>query len=145
MKTNKIFLSAVTGILLSSCATSRQFSAMPVETTTDQTKSTVYVLRRSILLPTFAMPVFCNKQLIGETGPRGYVCFEVNAGNNSIGSKAENLDFLKLNLQQGKTYYIKQKMTPGLMFYRCKLKEINEEKGKKMLAKLRKPAIVSVQ
>ena len=65
-----------------------------------------------------------------------YFFFTLEPGEHYFCSEAENQDYLALRVEAGKTYYLKQRVQPGVWKARTDLAVIDEEKAKKELADL---------
>jgi hypothetical protein len=98
-------------------------------------KATVYIVRPGI--SAFAIPfkVNCDNNYIGTNMANNYISVVVNPGEHTFVSSAENDSELNLNLEAGKTYYLEQRATMGIIFSRNKLEMLDEIKGKKALSK----------
>ena len=127
-------------IVFSSCARTIQYTKFTDESKLDTIQNArVYLIRPSYLGGAIPMKVFCNGDLIGKTGPRGYLCWDVKAGTNLIQSNAENKEYFTVNAQKGKTYYIKQNTKFGWATVRVGLSASNETKVKKITKSAVKP------
>ena len=126
--------------LMSSCASTTQFAKFAgTEKFQSSTDARIYVLRPSILGSAVKMKVFCNDKLIGKTGPKSFLSWEVKEGEYIIRSNSENKDYFTVNARAGKTYYIKQTPKMGLVVARVSLENLDENEGQAILAKLKKP------
>lgn len=137
MKNIKCLLTVVVLLTLATgCASTKQFVPFP-----DQNKSVgvdktrIYVVRPTSIGCGVSMKVSDGGQLIGETGPKSYLCWERKPGAVEINSKAENTDTLSLDAQAGKAYYIQQHIRPGILYARNKLTLLNEAEGKELISK----------
>ena len=54
-----------------------------------------------------------SDMMIGETKGREYIFFQIKQGKYTIYSKADNVEKILLNIENGKTYFIKQISLPG--------------------------------
>lgn len=96
-------------------------------------KALIYVLRPTI----FGMKI--NSKLAADGDWKGvnrgktYFFFTVEPGERYFCSESENQDYLKLNVEAGKTYYLQQKVEFGMWKARTNLVVMNEEEGKKKL------------
>ena len=128
-------------ILLVSCATTTQLVEIP-----DQTKPIekpencrIYVMRPTTFAYAISMRVTDNDTPIGNTGPKGYLCWETSAGTNTINGISENISTLPMVTEAGQTYYIQQNVRMGFLFARNKLEAVDEATGKQMLSKCKPP------
>ncbi len=87
------------------------------------------------------MKVYSNDKFIGKTGPKGYLCWDVTEGEYTLKSSAENVDFFTVNAKAGKTYYIKQKTSQGILAVRSSLELLEEKEGRAILSKLKQPKV----
>ena len=90
------------------------------------------------------MHVSDSGKLIGETGPHGYLCWERSPGETTISSTSEGVSTAPLTIQAGESYYLFQHIRMGMWIARNELEIVDQEKGKKVLAKC-KPPKVNVQ
>ena len=138
---NKV-LSILAIVLMTSCASTTQFTKFAgkekLQSTTD---ARIYVLRPSILGSAVKMKVFCNDKLIGKTGPKSYLSWEVKEGEYTIRSNSENKDYFTVNAKAGKTYYIKQTPKMGWVVARVSLENLEENEGLAILNKLKNPKL----
>jgi hypothetical protein len=131
----RAFLFGVLLILLPGCASTRQTAripnlSVPVE---DTTKARIYVVRPALIGGAVQMKVTDNDEVIGRTGPQSYLVWERSPGDAFITSKAEKPCSVALNVEAGKTYYILQRVEPGVWFARCRMEQIDEERGRKFI------------
>jgi hypothetical protein len=124
-------------VSLMSCAVSRQQMVKetldfrpPVTLETNIQKSLVYVVRPDGYAGLVSFEVSIDKTVLGKTLGGQYIYFYLVPGNYKIVSKAENSAYLEIMTEPGKTYYIKQKPTMGLLFARNELGMVDEVEGK---------------
>lgn len=130
-----LFISAVLLSLATGCASTKQFVPLPDQNKlVGADKARIYVVRPTSMGCGVSMKVSDNGQLIGETGPKSYLCWDRTSGPVSITSKAENKAELPLNAEAGKTYYIQQHVRMGFLFARTKLSLLSEAKGQGFVA-----------
>src|SRR5580765_3383731 len=72
---------------------------------------------------------------VGVNRGNNYFYFTLDPGMHYFCSQAENHSVLALQVEAGKTYYLQQKITMGLMKARNKLVTVDEAKGKEDVAK----------
>ena len=122
---------------LSSCVSTIQYAKFAG--TDDKMESAenakIYVLRPSIFASTIRMEVFCDGNLIGKTGSKSYLCWEVKEGKHSLKSYSENEEFIRVNAKAGNTYYIKQIPQIGFVTARVALENLDEKEGQAILKK----------
>lgn len=128
-------------ILFSSCASTTQLAKFTSNKNLLSNQARIYILRPSIIGGSVKMKVFSNDKLIGKTGPKSYLCWDVNEGENIIRSNSENKDYFTVNAKGGKTYYIKQTPRVGWVIARVSLEQIEESEGILILEKLKKPKL----
>lgn len=127
---------------LASCAGTIQYVKFPsTDKLVSNSDARIYLIRPSSFANGVKMKVFCDDKLIGKTGPRSYLAWEVKEGeyiikSNSTGSK----DYYTINAKAGKTYYIRQTLTMGWVVSGAKLESLEENEGQNLLKKLKKPS-----
>jgi len=147
----KILLTfAIGGALVfwNGCAGTRQFVPLP-----DQSKNIeninmgrIYVLRPTAKIGS-AVPVLITDdgKRIGNTGPKGYLCWERDPGSALIVGRSENASELKLAVEKGIVYYILLDIKWGLIAARNKLEILNEAEGKEKLKGCKPPKVTPKQ
>ena len=129
-------------VLFNSCATTTQFSKFAGNDFLSENQTArIYVLRPSVYGSAIKMKVYSNDKLVGITGGKGYLCWEVKAGQCSIQTNAENKDYFTINAKPGATYYLKQTPKMGVVMARVQLELLQEDEGKIIIQKLKKPKI----
>lgn len=129
-------------IFLGSCATTTQYAKFAgKEKLQSATTAKIYVLRPSMFGSAVKMKVFCNDKLMGKTGPKSYLSWEVPEGEHIIKSNSENKDYFTVNAKAGKTYYIHQNPKIGFVLVRSSLELLSENEGESVLAKLKQPKL----
>lgn len=98
-------------------------------------KALIYIIRTSAFGFAIKFKVFIDNELIGYTKGKNYLYAYLDPGSHQILSKAENKGLLKLNVEAGKTYYVKQKVGFGFIKARNKLALLDPEKGKSAKSK----------
>jgi hypothetical protein len=78
--------------------------------------------------------------MIGEIGPRSYLCWERESGVTKLVSHAENESRLEFTTDPGQVYYVQQHIRPGWLSARSKLSLLSEDKGKKVLGRCKPPS-----
>jgi hypothetical protein len=127
--------------LLTSCASTSQYVKFANNSTKSLDVATIYVVRPSLFGSAIKMPVYCNGKLIGRTGPKSYLCWEVKEGEVLLNSTGENNENFTISAKAGKSYYIKQVPKMGLVIARVSLELLNEEEGKRLVSQLNKPTV----
>lgn len=95
----------------------------------------VYVFRPASMGAAIKTWTFADDQLLGVTRAKGYVFGLVPPGRRLFWSKAENTSAFELDVEAGKTYYLKTAIRPGLAKARVKLVRISEKEARKHLRK----------
>lgn len=127
---------------LASCATTTQFAKYnPDEHQKSSSEARIYILRPSILGSAVKMKVFCNEELVGKTGPKSYISWNVEEGEYTIRSSAENNDYFKIQAKAGQTYYIKQTPKMGWVMARVELESVGQMEGQRMVQQLKSPKV----
>jgi hypothetical protein len=98
-------------------------------------KAIVYIIRSSSFGALIKMNVDCDSVHIGSTKAKRYIYTVITPGKHSFVSRSENDYTLDLDTEAGKIYYIKQEPKMGVLYAETKLEVLNEEDGKKYLAK----------
>jgi len=143
MKIYSSFILLLSAFLFQSCVQSAQLKSSLGVPTSDE-NATIVVLRPYPLGTAVRNDVYHNGFLIGYTGVRSYLKWQVKPGMHTIGSGAGNLSFMQLDAKPGETYYLKQSQKIGVVVPNVDLVLMDEEKGAKKYAKLNAPALVEV-
>ena len=110
------------GILafLSSCASTKQFYGYTHNSSLDNSKGRIYVMRPSSMVgAAVKTSVFCDDVLIGNTGNDSYLCWDMPEGTYRIATTqhkhqttalgtAGDEEVFVVKVTPGKTYYIRQ-------------------------------------
>jgi hypothetical protein len=80
-----------------------------------------------------------NGVLIGNTGPRGYLCWEREPGTVKVTSVSAGQAETELTVAAGGVYYLLQRVNPGFVYGKSSLTILPEEAGAALL-KSCKPA-----
>jgi hypothetical protein len=141
MKKHTALLIALSCLFHIGCVSTRQFAPFPDQTRTveDSAKGRIYVMRPGTVGSAIPMDVSDDGQIIGSTGPHGFLCWERKPGIAVISGKAENTSSVYLPVKAGKTHYIFQHMRPGWMSSRNKLEIVSEEEGRQVLKRCNPP------
>jgi hypothetical protein len=98
-------------------------------------KAMIYVIRPTMFGNKVQTKLAVNGEWKGANRGDNYFYFELDPGEYSFCSQAENRSLLTLNVEAGKTYYLQQKIQVGFMKARNKLVALDSEEGKKGLTK----------
>ena len=96
-------------------------------------KALIYVLRPTIIGYKINSKLAVDGEWKGVNRGKTYFFFTVEPGERYFCSESENQDYLKLNVEAGKTYYLQQKVEMGMWKARTNLVVMTEEEGKKKL------------
>ena len=143
MKTTRILVSCLGALLLTGCAGTRQFVALPdqAQRIQDNSKGRIYVMRPSGVGTAVSMHVSDSGKAIGSTGAHGFLCWEREPGETIITSTAEGASKAPLSVQAGSVYYIFQHVRMGIFMARSELEVVDEQKGQKTLKKCHAPKV----
>jgi hypothetical protein len=141
LKLKKIMQLLALSLILTSCASTLQYSKVAEANTVDPDKATIYVIRPTVFGSAIKFGIYQDDKLIGRLGPKSYLAWSVDADGNdiSIVSKSENKDMLNINPQPGKTYYIRQKVRMGFAVARTAIEFMDESEAKEILEKIKPP------
>jgi uncharacterized protein DUF2846 len=98
-------------------------------------KALVYVMRPTHFGGAIQTKLAVDGKWVGINRVNNYFYVVLDPGPHYFCSQAENRGLLSLVVEAGKTYYLQQKITMGLMKARNDLEVLDEEEGKKDLAK----------
>lgn len=101
-------------------------------------KGLIYVIRPTHYGAAIQTKLAVDGKWVGINRENNYFYVELDPGPHYFCSQAENHSLLSLVVEAGKTYYLQQKITMGLMKARNDLELLDEEQGKKGLAKCKK-------
>lgn len=99
-------------------------------------KAMVYVLRPTIMGNKVQTTLAVDGDWKGVNRGNNYFFFELEPGEHYICSKAENRDTLTLKVEAGKTYFLQQHVSIGVMKARNSLEIMSDEQAREKLAKL---------
>jgi len=95
----------------------------------------VYVVRPASLGKAVKSWTFVGQEPIGANKGKHYTFATVEPGKHLFWARAENTSAIELDIEAGKTYYLKQKVKMGGIKARVKLLEIDETEGRAALEK----------
>jgi hypothetical protein len=87
----------------------------------------VYVFRTATVGAAIKTWAFIDDELMMVSKPRAYSFAQVPAGKHLFWTKSENTSALELDVEAGKTYYLKVKIKMGINKARAKLVELESE------------------
>ena len=100
-------------------------------------KAAVYLMRTSGLGAAINFKYFVNDTYLGKFSGRNYVRVELDAGEQLIWAKSENLDFMEADLKEGAIYLIHVKPKMGGMKAAVRL-EVVDTSDEKLMKKVNK-------
>ena len=98
-------------------------------------KALLYVVRPEFMGKLIKIKVFSGEDLLGYTKGRNYFHTFLEPGKHNFISKAENKGKLDLEIEAGKTYYIKQKIGMGFLKVRNKLLQLEQKEAEREMTK----------
>lgn len=132
-----IIATAVTG-----CATvplasqSETNAAKSFETSVDS--AGIYVMRDSIFGAALKKTVYVDGTTIGATAPNSFLFFRVKEGEHVLATESEfSENFLNVNVEHGKNYFVRQAIKIGVFVGGAKLTEISAVEGKSAIQSLK--------
>jgi hypothetical protein len=130
-------------LMLSACASTRQFVPLPDQSKSvaDSAKGRIYVMRPAVFGAAIPMTVNDNGGVVGQTGPKSFLCWERPPGDARIESRSEGSSLAFLRVKAGTVYYIFQHIKLGALQARSALEVVPEDEGKKVLATCNPPKI----
>jgi len=108
-------------------------------------KALVYIVRPAFVGFAIKSFFFCDDEPLGINKGQSYFFAHVPPGKHVFWSKSENVDALELAVEAGKTYYIQQHVQMGGFRARTKLEVLDEAKGKTVLDKCEKRAVMTAR
>jgi len=132
-------LAVIIALLLSGCAMQLQTAAPEKDArakslAAPQDKALVYFVRPGIVGKPFAYDVICDNVKIGGTCGGYFAYAFLTAGKHVCTTRADNTATLELDLSPGKTYYVEQPVSPGLIKGFIDLKLLDAAEGKQKLS-----------
>ena len=133
----KIFIVILTVFVLGGCAsvpmgnTKQDIALKNFNVPSDKDKAGIYVYRNETFGAAIKMHVRLDGEILGATAANTYLYKEVEPGQHTISSLAENTDTLKVSARKGTLSYIWQEVKIGMWSARSKLHLVSEEEGRK--------------
>jgi hypothetical protein len=97
---------------------------------TNPDKANLYIYRNEMMGAAVRMEVDLDGQYIGTNVAQTYIRKEVDPGQHTVVSHAENDDALTFNAQRNKNYFIWQEVKMGVLYARTKLTLVTDEIGR---------------
>jgi len=137
------FAGLIAALLFTGCASTVQHVPMPnlSQTIDDPARGRIYVMRPASFGAAISMHVMDGGEAIGDTGPKGFLCWERSPGDVILTSSSENSSRISLPVRAGQVYYVHQHVRMGWWIARTELEAVEEAQGK-LLLKQCKPAKV---
>jgi hypothetical protein len=101
----------------------------------DSGKALLYIYRSGLLAGAVQTKAAVDGKWIGANLGNNYFFVQLAPGEHYICSKAENNSVLTIDVEAGKTYYVRQEISIGTTKARNFAVLMDDEKGKKELAK----------
>lgn len=141
MKRLTILAGLSAALLLTGCASTKQFVPLPDQSKTveDPAKGRIYVMRPASVGGAIKMNVTDGNTPIGTTGPKGFLCWERDPGDVVVASSSENTSRVSLAVRPGSVYYVLQHVRMGIWIARTDLETVTEDQGKLELKKCKPP------
>ena len=134
----------ILGILLSSCATTTQYTKF-TDLASNEEVAQIYIIRKSFMATAIPFIIYQDHRRVGKLGPKSYLALEIDEpGLVEIASfSPENQDIFNIDVQMGKTYFLRQRVRPGVYAPRTRLELMDPYEAEEALAKLKGPKRVN--
>jgi hypothetical protein len=109
----------------------------------DTSKARIYVIRPDSGSKMASTRISDNGVLIGNTGARGYLCWEREPGTMKVTSVSSGEAVTELTVAAGGVYFVVQRVEPGVVYGKSSLTIVAEEAGRALL-KSCKPAYITL-
>ena len=141
MKIRFLLFASLLPLLFTGCASTLQPAHFPDQTKVveDPGKGRIYVIRPGLTGIGITTDVKDNGQLVGSTGPHGFLCWERAPGDAVITSTAEDTSEVQVTVQAGKVNYIVGKLDFGWIITSSRLAVVSEEEARVALKKCHPP------
>jgi len=98
----------------------------------------IYVMRDSMFGAALKKTVYVDGTTIGSTAPNSFLFFRVKEGVHVLATESEfSENFLNVNVEHGKNYFVRQTIKMGVFVGGAKLTEISEVEGKSAIQSLK--------
>ncbi len=98
-------------------------------------KAMIYIIRPTMMGQKIQTKLAVDGEWKGANRGNNYFFFTLEPGEHHFCSDAENRSLVSLKVDAGKTYYLQQKIRIGFIKARTKLVLLDDEEGKKGVAK----------
>lgn len=134
----KIALYVFLAALISSCASTKQYASYSESVKPEKARIVLY--RTSNLGSAIKFKVYSNDQLVGKIGHKSYLAWDVEANQKlKVLLDCEGDDFIFIDVEAGKTYYLEAEPKMGIMSAGCGLQLIGSDIGDDVLRGLKMP------
>ncbi len=120
---------------LSGCASSWQYVKTPERQlqVAGASRARIYVIRADAGSKMASARISDNGIPIGNTGPRGYLCWEREPGAVKLTSLSAGEAATELTVAAGGIYYVRQTVDPGFVYGKTSLTIVSEKEGLALL------------
>ena len=136
-------LSVLTASLLlaSSCIQPAQLAAIEQSPSIEE-PAEVVILRPGIMGSALRVKTYYDHELVGWTGARSYLAWEIEPGVHTIGSSTENYDTIRFTALPGQSYYFRQSLSIGFIEGRVNLSRMEMIKAESKISKLKAAKLI---
>jgi hypothetical protein len=129
---------------LAGCAATQQFVHFPDQSKVveDPGKGRIYVMRPSMFGVEIQMDVSDGENIIGRTGPHGFLCWEREPGETVVSCTDDNTNTVKVTVEAGKATYIFEHLKPTWTGYGNELKIVSEAEADNVMKHCKPPKFV---
>lgn len=121
-------------IFFTGCATvptaSPQLDLQAKSFTANPDKATIYIYRDEIYGGAIGMNIMLDGVYLGRTAAKTYFRVEVNAGDHTVQSFAENTTEMSLKTETGKIYFVRQEVKMGFLSARSEIYLVENGEGR---------------
>ncbi len=97
-------------------------------------KALVYVVRPGFIGKPFGRDIIVDGKKVGSNCGGYFIYFMTGGGSHTIKTTGDNTAELKISVSSGKTYFIEQTVSPGLLKGIMGLKILSSKEGREKLA-----------
>ena len=124
----------LTLMLFSGCATvptaSPQLDLQAKSFIANPDKATIYIYRDELFGAAIGMNIMLDGVYLGRTAAQTYFRVEVNAGDHTVQSFAENTTEMSLKTETGKIYFVRQEVKMGFLSARSDIYLVENQEGR---------------
>ena len=138
----KVFHLFIFAIFLTSCASTTQYTKFTELEANDEVAQ-IYIIRKSLMATAIPYMIYKDGRMVGELGPKSYLALEIDQpGEVEIASfSPANQDVFTIDVQMGKTYYLKQRTKIGVLVPGNRLELMDPFEAEEALGKLKAPRV----